>query len=111
PEDLRHDLNRGGVKIEVTRPTVQEMVANDPSEAVRSAEIERLVKDRFDVLGEWNWGGTLNHLVFQDIAGNFDVDNAYHRSVIELLIHHENALIREGHLPSDFKVFIAGPKS
>jgi len=45
-----------------------------------------------------------------DIAGNFDPDSAYHNSIIELLIHHENALISEGILPSDFKLFIVKPK-
>jgi hypothetical protein len=83
------------------------MVAHDPSEAVRSEEIEELVKARFEVVNEWNWGGTLNHLVFQNIAGNFDSANASHCSIVELLIHLENALIREGLLPSDFKVFLA----
>jgi SAM-dependent methyltransferase len=107
PEELRHDLQRGGMKTEVCRPTVQHMVNHDPSEAVRSAEIESLLKAHFDVHHEWNWGGTLNHLVFQDIAANFDQENVCHRSIIELLIHHENVLIREGHLPSDFKVFLA----
>jgi hypothetical protein len=80
-------------------------VRHDPSESVRSGEIEGLVKAYFDVVGEWDWGGTLNHLVFQRIAANFDTDNAYHRSIVELLIHHENVLIRDGVLPSDFKVF------
>lgn len=107
PEDLRRDLQKGGVKTEIERPTVRHMVRHDPSEAVRSGEIESLVKGHFDVVGEWNWGGTLNHLVFQNIAANFDPENAYHRSIVELVIHHENVLIREGLLPSDFKVFLA----
>jgi len=110
PEDLRRDLGNGGLKSEIVRPTVEHMVRHDPSEAVRSADIERLVKAQFDVVGEWNWGGTLNHLVFQGIAGNFDPANACHGSIIELLIQHENVLIREGALPSDFKVFLARPK-
>ena len=107
PEDLRRDLQQGGVKTEIVRPTVRHMVTHDPSEAVRSAEIEPLVKAYFDIVGEWNWGGTLNHLVFQNIAANFDQANACHRSLIELLIHHENELIRRELLPSDFKVFLA----
>jgi SAM-dependent methyltransferase len=110
PEDLRRDLQHGGLKKEVERPTVTHMVEHDPSEAVRSGEIETLVKSHFEVVGEWNWGGTLNHLVFQNIAANFDQENAYHRSIIELLIHHENVLVREGVLPSDFKVFAARAK-
>ena len=107
PVDLRRDLVSGGVKTEIVRPTVTQMVTYDPSEAVRSGEIERIVKASFDVFELWNWGGTLNHLVFQNIAGNFDLENAYHRSIVELLIHHKNVLIRERILPSDFKVFLA----
>jgi SAM-dependent methyltransferase len=107
PEDLRRDLQRGGLKIAIECPTVHYMVRHDPSEAVRSGEIEGLVKAYFDVVDEWNWGGTLNHLVFQHIAANFDPANPYHRSIVELLIHHENVLIQEGNLPSDFKVFLA----
>ena len=42
---------------------------------MRSAEIEHLVKASFDVVGDWNWGGTLNHLVVQNIAENFDKEN------------------------------------
>jgi SAM-dependent methyltransferase len=110
PEGLRRDLHGGGLKTEIVRPSVRQMVASDPSEAVRSGEIERLVKARFEILAEWNWGGTLNHLVFHNIAANFDPENEYHRSIVELLIHHENVLIREGFLPSDFKVFLARPK-
>jgi ubiquinone/menaquinone biosynthesis C-methylase UbiE len=107
PEELRRDLQAGGVKTRVVRPTVQHMIRHDPSEAVRSAEVEKLVRAQFEIVGEWNWGGTLNHLVFQNIAANFDPDNTYHRSIIELLIHHENVLVREGVLPSNFKVFFA----
>lgn len=110
PQDLRRDLQRGGVKTGIDRPTVQHMLRHDPSEAVRSAEIEELVKSHFDVVGEWNWGGTLNHLVFQDIAANFDSEDACQRSLIDFLIHHENVLIQEGLLPSDFKVFVARQK-
>jgi SAM-dependent methyltransferase len=107
PDELRRDLQRGGVKTAVERPTIDHMMSHDPSEAVRSSEIEGLLKTTFDVDAEWNWGGTLNHLVFQGIAGNFDAENPYHRSIVELLINHENTIVQEGLLPSDFKVFLA----
>jgi SAM-dependent methyltransferase len=107
PEELRRDLQSGGLKTAVVPPTVEHMVKHDPSEAVRSGEIEALVKACFEVSHEWNWGGTLNHLVFQDIAGNFDQESTYHRAIIEFMIHHENMLIRARLIPSDFKVFLA----
>jgi SAM-dependent methyltransferase len=107
PEDLRRDRLAGGIKTKVDRPTVAQMVAHDPSEAVRSAEIEPLLKATFDVFAEWNWGGTVNHLVFQNIAGNFDPTSPVHERAVEQLIEEENALIRGKVLPSDFKVFLA----
>jgi SAM-dependent methyltransferase len=107
PDQLRADLTRGGVKRRVIRPTVAHMMAHDPSEAVRSAELEAALRARFDVYEEWSWGGTVNHLVFQDIAGNFDVRNPAHEAIIESLIERENGLIARGELPSDFKVFLA----
>jgi SAM-dependent methyltransferase len=110
PEELRRDLQGGGIKSRVERPSIEHMIRHDPSEAVRSADIEGALRARFEIVGEWNWGGTLNHLVFQNIAANFDPANPWHQSIVELLIHHENVLIREGHLPSDFKVFMARPR-
>jgi SAM-dependent methyltransferase len=107
PAELRRHVWRGTTKHSIERPTVRHMLNHDPSEAVRSAEIERELKARFDVFREWNWGGTLNHLIFQDIAANFDPANTWHQTIVDLLIEHENGLIREGTLPSDFKVFLA----
>ncbi len=111
PEELRRDLREGGIKARIERPSLQHMVRHDPSEAVRSSDIEPLLPQYFDVVREWNWGGTLNHLVFQNIAANFDPANAGHRGIVELLIHHENVLVQERVLPSDFKVFVAKPKA
>lgn len=110
PASLRRDLSTGATKTAAARPSIAQMVAYDPSEAVRSAEIERLLKAQFDVVNEWNWGGTLNHLVFANIAANFDPDDRSHRSIVERLIDHENTVIETGLMPSDFKVFMARPK-
>ncbi len=107
PADLCRDRLAGRIKTRVVRPTVAHMIDYDPSEAVRSGEIERLLKESFDVFAEWNWGGSVNHLVFQNIAGNFDPTNVAHERVIEELIDEENRLIRDKLLPSDFKVFLA----
>lgn len=111
PDDLRVDLLHadGRLKTEVVSPTVDDMIQGDPSEAVRSGEIEAVLRASFEILESWNWGGTLNYLVFENIAGNFHADNPYHQAVIELLIEHENTLIRAGVLPSDFKVYLARP--
>jgi SAM-dependent methyltransferase len=106
PAALRKDLTTGRTKTAIHRSTIREMIAADPSEAVRSAEIEAAVRARFEVIGEWNWGGTINFLVFQDIAGNFDGLDESHVAHVERLIQFENVVIREGRLPSDFKIYM-----
>jgi 2-polyprenyl-3-methyl-5-hydroxy-6-metoxy-1,4-benzoquinol methylase len=110
PENLRYDLQHHVTKQKIRRPTIDEMISDDASEAVRSADIEKILKRHFDVLEEKNWGGTINNLLFADIAGNFDLQNPYHKALVELLIHHENILIANKILPSDFKFYIAKPK-
>ncbi len=86
------------------------MILGDPSESVRSGEIERVLSQYFDVIADKPWGGTLTYLIFENIAGNFDPANPYHRSIIELLIHQENQLIDLEVLPSDFKLLLARPR-
>lgn len=110
PAELRVDLGSGEPKVRNSRPTLEEMIAVAPSEAVRSAEIEGILKEYFELVEEKAWGGTINQLLFGDIAGNFDTENAHHAAIVELLIRYENTLILHGILPSDFKLYIARPR-
>ena len=106
PEPLRQDASSGGLKVAIHRPTVAEMITMDPSEAVRSAEIEPALRERFAVKAQWNWGGTVNFLVLQEIAGNFDPANDAHNVHVDRLIADENRWIADGTLPSDFKMYL-----
>jgi SAM-dependent methyltransferase len=112
PADLRVDLLAGDGRLKTVSvaPTVEEMILGDPSESVRSGDIERVLRQYFDVIADKPWGGTLTYLIFENIAGNFDPTNPYHRSIVELLIHHENQLIDLEVLPSDFKLLLARPR-
>jgi len=113
PPDLRVDLLKadGTLKTRSVAPTVEDMIIGDPSEAVRSGEIEAVLAAHFDIVDDKPWGGTLNYLVFENIAGNFDAGNPYHQAIAELLIHHENILIDFNVLPSDFKILVAKHRS
>lgn len=111
PEELRFDLSNQKIKERIKPLTIEEMIEIDESEAVRSAEIEVLLKEYFDILEEKNWGGTLTHLIFENTAGNYDPKNEYHNSIASLLVHHENILINKGILPSDFKFFMLRAKT
>lgn len=90
--------------------TVRDMNATDPSEAIRSNEIVPLIQARFAIREHKNFGGTILHMLLQDIVGNFDPANCTDAAFLNFLIYIERILIREELLPSDF-AFIVAEKS
>jgi SAM-dependent methyltransferase len=100
---------RGIVKDRMRRPSVADVVAVDPSEAIRSEAILSELAQSFETLHRVNLGGTLLHFLLEDVVGNFDVHNEDERAFLELLILFEEVLIAEGVLSSDFVLVIAKP--
>ncbi|MGN6182480.1 MAG: class I SAM-dependent methyltransferase [Thermoanaerobaculia bacterium] len=93
-----------------TRPTIEEMIANDPTEAVRASELVAFTHRFFNVRESRNLGGTiLQHLLY-DIAENFRFDNAYERSLLDILCTIEGWLVDSGRIPSDFVLMAATKK-
>jgi len=88
---------------------VEEMNRHDPSEAVRSAEMLPLVGRLFRLLEIKPFGGTLLHMLLQDIIGNFRPDDERDNCALRLICYLEWKLIEEGRLPSDFVYFAAEP--
>jgi len=92
----------------VTRPTVDEMIKIDPSEAARSDELEGSIKDNFKNINSFDLGGTLLNLIFDSsIINNFDEHNDSHNNILEKAFRLERKLIASGKLRSDFKFLIA----
>ena len=107
PAHLRTD-SKGNTKTSITRPTIAEMIAADPSEAVRSAEVYGFIEKHFRIIKQFDVGGTLVNLVFtSDIINNFNPDDAAHAALIGRLYRKERELITAGELPSDFRFIIA----
>jgi hypothetical protein len=86
------------------------MIAIDPSEAIRSAELVPLVDSHFEIIERIDFGGTILQLLLQDIAGNFAPENARDVAVLDLLWMLEDRLISAGQLPSDFTLLVARAK-
>lgn len=104
---------RAGVALEKTTanlPTARSVIAVDPSEAVRSAEIVPLLRQHFDILEYKPLGGTILQFLLADIAGNFQQDETGAR-LLEMLFAIEDALIDAGHIESDFAYIVAAPKA
>lgn len=89
------------------RPPLQQMIDLDPSEAVRSAEVMPLLRERFEVLDERAMGGAILHHLMYDIAPNFRFDAPKERAMVELMCEREDDLMRRGAIPSDFVIAAA----
>jgi SAM-dependent methyltransferase len=93
------------------RPTVEEMIANDPTEAVRSEELLPLLEQQFEVLERKPIGGTiLQHLLYETIA-RFRFENAKERSILEMLCTIEAMLVDAGRIPCDYVILAARKRS
>lgn len=81
------------------------MISYDPSEAVRSAEIMKILTDRFEIIEKIDFGGTLLQILLEDIAGNFNAESDYDNLLIDMICTIEDILIKNQTIKSDF-VFI-----
>ena len=88
------------------RPTVAEVVAASPFESIRSAEIVPLFRKFFRVVHEIPLGGTIQHLLYNGIVHNFTPGDPEAECAIRAIYETEDALIRSGLLPSDFKLLV-----
>ena len=104
PEELRCPYD---VRV---RPTVEEMIANDPTEAVRAEELLAFTEERFEVLERKELGGAiLQHLLY-GISGNFRFEVPRERSLLEMLCTIDAMLTDAGRIPSDFVISAARKK-
>jgi SAM-dependent methyltransferase len=89
------------------RPSSEEMIANDPTEAVRSEELLAFTERTFEVMERKNIGGTiLQHLLYETIAA-FRFENPRERSILEMLCTIEAMLVDTGRVPCDYVILAA----
>ena len=101
PEGLRTDLKDGKtVKIAATRPTIEEVINFDPTEAVRSGEILTQLEQNFETIYRADFGGTLLQFALADIVGNFQQDDPKDTALLEMAALFEETLIEKGVIPS-----------
>ena len=95
----------------IGRPSVEDMIALDPSEAARSAELHALVHRHFEVLEDRALGGTvLNLLLYGQRVNRFDAADPLHNAVLEEAVGLERQLMAQGRLGSDFRFMVARPR-
>jgi len=105
PERLRQTPN--GRKPPVKRPTIEQMVAMDPTEAVRSAEIREVLLQHFTIAEDRPCGGTLLHMGLAEIAQNFSTADPEAVAYLHHFFDLEDTMMANGTIGSDFTVITA----
>ena len=100
----------GQVQHRVPLPDPVEVVRTDPSEAVRSQDILKVVEDYFDIQTINPCGGSLLQFLLHGIAGNFRQEDSDSTRILQMLFDIEDGLIESGVLKSDFVVVAAKPR-
>lgn len=109
PPRLRR-LPNGQPRPPLRRPTIEEMIAADPSEAVRSAELITALEACFDIIEFRPLGGALAHIALGGIAQNFDPASPEDEAILQRLFETEDAAMADGTIGSDFATITAVPK-
>jgi SAM-dependent methyltransferase len=99
-------------RIELSRPSVEAMMAIDPSEAVRSEDVLGLLPDYFTVEYLRNFNGTVMHPLYPLLNASLtNANTADFDSIVRMILLMEDILIRENVLPSDFVFAICRNKN
>jgi ubiquinone/menaquinone biosynthesis C-methylase UbiE len=98
------------IKRAVPRIVGSEMAIDDPTEAVRSAEITPLLRQKLQVVEYKPYGGAVLLHLLDDIAGNFETDEPGARELLDMLFAIEDALMAAGEIDSDFAYVVAGKR-
>jgi SAM-dependent methyltransferase len=92
------------------RPSVEEMIASDPTEAVRSDEVMPLLERSFEIVERKDIGGTiLQHLLYE-IVDRYRFHVPGERSIVDMLCTIEAMLVDSGRVPCDFVIVAARKK-
>ena len=108
PEELRRDLRSPDepVKEKYEADTFYEVRQADISEAVRSSDLRTFLFATFPVVEIKPMGGTILRWLLQYHAGNFDLQNPYHITIMRLLQFIERELISSKRIKSDDLFFV-----
>ncbi len=86
----------------VERPSIEFMKTHMAFESVCSDRIVQALHDRFDVLEQKDYGGTVLHILFEAIMGNFKEETCReHAALVRMAAACEEAMLRHGALEHD----------
>ncbi len=110
PRRLKVSWPNGKIKLGLRRPTIQQMIDMDPSEAVRSGEIVSLFQRYFTVEHQIDYGGSISILVLDNIISNFRADDPGSMRWLKMVLAVDHWARRLGLVPSINLVLAGRPK-
>lgn len=109
PQRYRTQWEDRAIKKRLHRPSRLRMILADPSEAVESDKIIPTLERHFEIVERRDYGGTIIHPLFADIAANFQGDDPETQRLIDLCFQVEDTLLALHDVPSDFALLICQP--
>ena len=106
PDHLRFNPYWGGLFWSRPRVDPARLIADDPTEAVRSEDVLPLARKFFETEAEYPYGGGLLNPLLYEIIGNFDEERPYDRGLLQVLCDAEDRLTRSGRIEPDFWIFV-----
>jgi hypothetical protein len=103
--------NKNKLKVNIYRPSKLKMILRDPSEAVESSNILPYLNEIFEIVEIREYGGTILHLLFSEIAHNFISDEPEVKRWLKICFEIEDLLLAEEELNSDFIVAVCKKRS
>lgn len=99
------------LKREVERPSIEFMKKHMAFESVCSDRIVKALHERFEVLEQRNYGGTILHILFEAIMGNFKEETRReHAALVRMAAACEETLLRHGGLEHDHTFMVCRKK-
>ncbi len=91
----------------IVRPSLEFMKQHMAFEAVCSERIIPALRERFEIIEQRDYGGTVLHLLFEAIMGNFDEEGSRdHAIMVQMAAACEDLLLESGSLPHDHSLII-----
>lgn len=109
PDSMKWDHVNGFLRTECPPPSLEWMLANDPTEGVHSSRILPLTYQYFDVQERLEFGGTLVRPFFSCILPCFDFKDEKDRAIASLIVLLERELTSRSVLPHH-NIIIVGRK-
>jgi SAM-dependent methyltransferase len=110
PSRLRRDPVKGGVVRRWARVEREQLIAQDPTEAVRSEEVLPLARRYFEPIREIPYGGGLLNPMLFGIVVNFRDGERKDDAILQKLCDEEKRLTAAGKLENDFVIFLGRPR-